>query len=73
MASENSIVFFSYAFLYIEIKVYNVLGQKLFSSSLNKGQTTLKWRSDNIPNGLYIAKLFLDKKEMASTKIIVSK
>jgi endonuclease/exonuclease/phosphatase family metal-dependent hydrolase len=57
----------------IEIKVYNVLGQKLFSSSLNKGQTTLKWHSDNIPNGLYIAKLFLDKKEMASTKIIVSK
>ena len=57
----------------IEIKVYDVIGQELFSSSLNKGQNTLKWHSDNIPNGLYIAKLFLDKKEIASTKIIVSK
>jgi exonuclease III len=57
----------------IEIKVYDVLGQELFSSSLNKGQNTLKWHSDNIPNGLYIAKLFLDNNEIASRKILLSK
>lgn len=57
----------------IEIKIYNVLGQTIFSSSLIKGQSIFKWHSNSIPDGLYLAKLFLDKNEIATTKIIVSK
>jgi len=57
----------------IEIKVYNVLGRTIFSSSLIKGASNFTWHSTMIQDGLYIAKLFLDNNEIASRKILLSK
>ena len=57
----------------IEIKVYNVLGQTMYTSSRIKGPSNFKWHSNNIQEGIYIAKLFLDNNEIATIKIMVSK
>jgi len=56
-----------------EIKIFNALGQTIFSSSLIKGPSNFTWYSNIIPDGLYIAKLFLDNNEIATAKIMVSK
>lgn len=56
----------------VEILIYNTLGQMVYTSPIINGQTKFKWKSKNLSNGIYYAKLVLDKKEIATRKILVS-
>jgi len=56
-----------------EIEVFNALGQIVFSTSIPNGHTSYQWKTRELPNGIYNAKLLVNKKQVANRKIVISK
>ncbi len=53
------------------IEIYNILGKKIETISLQKGQSSTTINTSNFPKGIYFAKLITDKNMIISNTIII--
>lgn len=56
-----------------KIEIFNILGQKFFSNTIMIGQRSVLWEANNLPSGIYIAKLSVNNKKLATLKLILNK
>ncbi len=57
----------------VEIEIYNMNGQKIQCFSVFKDQSSIVWDAENFPEGIFYAKLIVDKKAKAVTKMVLIK
>jgi endonuclease/exonuclease/phosphatase family metal-dependent hydrolase len=55
------------------IVIYNIFGQKVFSSVIAAGQNSVTWSAKKKPSGIYIAKLSVHNNIIRTLKLIVNK
>lgn len=54
-----------------EIKIYNINGENVFSEQITKEQTSMAWKTEGFPNGIYFARLISNQTTIAHTKLIL--
>ncbi|OUR92698.1 hypothetical protein A9Q87_06585 [Flavobacteriales bacterium 34_180_T64] len=54
-----------------ELKIYNLLGQLVYSKKIPNGESSVIWNAERIPHGIYIAKLLLDNNDIHTLKIMI--
>lgn len=54
-----------------EIDVYDMIGQKIRVIPLNNSSGTLQFNNNNLPQGMYIYRLVVDQKPLATGKFII--
>lgn len=60
----------------IKIEIYNILGTKVIDikeSNYNFGESIITLNVSNLSNGIYICKITSEGKQMASSKLVISK
>ncbi len=57
----------------LEIEIYNSKGQKVDELSVHNNQSSITWEADNFPSGVYLYKLIVGGKEVASNKMLLLK
>ena len=55
------------------VEIYNIEAQKIQLYSILKNQTSITWNVENLPSGIYYAKLIVDGEIKAIRKIVVTK
>jgi exonuclease III len=55
-----------------KIEIYNSLGKIIFSEEIINGQSKLIWKTKNLANGIYFAKLMSNNQMIANRKLIIS-
>lgn len=55
-----------------KIEIYNTLGEIIFSEDIINGQSKLIWKTENLANGIYFAKLISNNQMIANRKLIIS-
>ena len=55
------------------IQIINIQGQRILSEKIPKGETSFTWNAGGLPDGMYVAKLILDNKVVATLKLILNK
>lgn len=53
------------------IEIFNISGQKIASLTNDLNQSFISWKADDLPNGIYIAKLIINKQHISTTKIVL--
>jgi len=53
------------------IQIINIQGQTVFSEKIPDDLTSFTWNADGLPDGMYLAKLILDNKPVATLKLIL--
>ncbi len=53
------------------IEIFNINGKCVFLENLSGQQTSIIWNPDSLPNGVYFAKLVINNKKIATTKLIL--
>mgnify|MGYP000431873428 CR=1 FL=1 len=56
-----------------KIEVFNILSQKVYSNTITIGQRSVLWEAKNIPHGIYIARLSVNNRKIATLKLILNK
>ena len=56
-----------------KIEIFNVIGQKVFSNKIAIGQRSVIWDPKNFPSGIYIARLSVNNRKLATLKLILQK
>ena len=56
-----------------EIEIYNMNGQKIQCFPIFKDQSSIVWNAERFPEGVYYAKLIVDKKVRAVNKMVLIK
>ena len=56
-----------------KIKIFNSKGQKIDELSISNGQSSIAWEANNFPSGVYLYKLVIDGKEVATNKMLLLK
>ncbi len=56
-----------------EIEIFNISGQKVYEVQVFAGQNSVIWKAESFPNGIYFAKLLIDKTAVAVTKLVLMK
>ena len=56
-----------------KVEIYNSKGQKIDELSIPDGQSSIIWEADNFPSGVYLYKLIVGGKEVASNKMLLLK
>ena len=54
-----------------EVQVFNILGEQVFTSSMNKGTSTYELNVDGFPKGIYFVNVIADGARVSSKKMIV--
>jgi len=55
------------------IEIFNINGQCVFLENISRQQTSIVWNPDSLPNGVCFAKLTMNNKEIATTKLILKR
>jgi len=55
-----------------EIEVFNILGEKVFSSKIGIGQKSLRWDVKSLPAGFYIATLSINHRKLKTLKLLLN-
>ena len=56
-----------------KIEIFSIFGQCVFEENISGQQTSFLWNPQSLPNGIYFAKLIIDNKETAFTKLIFNR
>ncbi len=54
-----------------KIDIYTIYGQKISSLKIIKGKTSIRWNSQGLSNGIYIAKLLSNSRVIATRKLVL--
>ena len=55
----------------MDLEIFNMHGEKLFSESVKSGETSITWNTQKIPNGTYAAHLKSKNKTITTLKLLV--
>ena len=58
---------------FVTVEIYNSKGQKVDELSIPNGQSSIIWEANNFPSGVYLYKLIIGGKEVASNKMLLLK
>jgi hypothetical protein len=56
-----------------KVEIYNSKGQKIDELSIHNDQSSIIWEANNFPSGVYLYKLIVGGKEIASNKMLLLK
>ena len=56
-----------------KIEIFNIVGQSVFVENISGQQTSIIWNPYSLPNGVYFAKIVINKKEVFTTKLILKR
>jgi exonuclease III len=54
-----------------KITIFNTQGQIVYSEKLNSNQTTLTWKTESVPAGIYFARITNGRYETAAVKLVL--
>lgn len=70
---SETIFNFNSDFENLTIAIYAVSGQKIASLKRKNGEKSIKWNAEGLINGVYIAKLYSNNKNIVTKKIVILK
>ncbi|OYT15456.1 MAG: hypothetical protein B7C24_12990 [Bacteroidetes bacterium 4572_77] len=56
-----------------KMEIFNINGQCVFSENISAHQTSFIWEADNLPNGVYFARLLINNKEIVTTELVLKR
>ena len=57
----------------IKIEIFNMKGQLVQQFNICNNQSSVIWKAEGVPNGIYNAKLIIGNRAMSARKVIVLK
>ena len=55
----------------VDIQIFNIQGHLVFSEKIPSGQSKFVWNPEELPNGIYIARLLTNNNELGALKLVL--